>query len=227
MDITTDAPDTEQTGWQARKSELMRVKILEATIRSFVKVGYARTTTQEIAKEASVSRGAMVHHFATKEELVKAAIVYLTAKRIENFRAHLAKKSSYGVDPVLAGLDAYWAHLSEPMFAAFQELMTASRTDPALETILVPAVREFEQEWYTTAYQAFPEWQNTGVIFDLAMDLTQFLFEGMILHSVVDSDPARYARMRKYIANRLRKILSMVRSAEPEEAIKKYLAGEE
>jgi AcrR family transcriptional regulator len=48
---------------QALKSAQTRARLIEATIRCIVKLGYAGTTTPQVAAEAGLSRGAMLHHF--------------------------------------------------------------------------------------------------------------------------------------------------------------------
>ena len=52
----------------------MQNRILRATIDCLVKHGYAGITTTMVADRAAVSRGAFLHHFRTKEELVLAAV---------------------------------------------------------------------------------------------------------------------------------------------------------
>jgi len=74
--------DGEPAGWQARKSASTRLQIVEATLRCFDKLGYFHTTTPAIAEEAGLSRGAMLHHFPSRMDVVRAAIEHLYAKRL-------------------------------------------------------------------------------------------------------------------------------------------------
>ena len=73
--------------WQQTKSELTRQTILDAALDCFYDMGYANTTTENISKRAGVSRGAMLHHFPTRFDLIKAAVEHLTEKRLELFAA--------------------------------------------------------------------------------------------------------------------------------------------
>src|SRR5204862_5492808 len=59
---------------QAERSAATQALLLDATIDSLVEVGYANTTTTGIAERAGVSRGAQMHHFPSKGELVAAAV---------------------------------------------------------------------------------------------------------------------------------------------------------
>jgi AcrR family transcriptional regulator len=66
---------------QSLKSAQTRARLIDATIRCIVKIGYANTTTPQVAAEAGLSRGAMLHHFENGAALIKAAIVELHEKR--------------------------------------------------------------------------------------------------------------------------------------------------
>src|ERR1700761_36235 len=75
--------------WQQRKSAQTRIAVLEAAIDCLAEFGYSRTTTQLIAKRAEISRGAMLHHYATKQELVASLIDYVIFKRLQGFMARI------------------------------------------------------------------------------------------------------------------------------------------
>ena len=51
-----------------------RARVLNATIEQLAEQGYAATTTVEVAERAGVSRGALVHHFPTRSDLVLSAL---------------------------------------------------------------------------------------------------------------------------------------------------------
>ena len=51
--------------------EVRRRLLIEATMRSIAKYGYAGTTIETICEEAQVSRGLINHHFGSKEELIR------------------------------------------------------------------------------------------------------------------------------------------------------------
>src|SRR2546422_625418 len=80
-------------GWQQRKRIQTRIAILEAAIDCLERHGYARTTTQMIAQTADISRGAMLHHYSTKQELIAAVIDYTFYKRMEQFIARISDLS--------------------------------------------------------------------------------------------------------------------------------------
>jgi AcrR family transcriptional regulator len=182
--------EDEPLGWQAQKSASTRNQIIEAAIRSFVELGYAQTTTTRIAEMAGLSRGAMLHHFPSKIDIVRAAVDYLHAKRLKAFR-----KSVHAIPPeadrVHLAVEAYWRQVTHPLFVAFFELTVAARTDPELRDILRPAQQSFDEEWYRTARELFPEWSGRGKAFDLALRLSRYLLEGMAVNALsheIDED---------------------------------------
>jgi TetR/AcrR family transcriptional regulator, cholesterol catabolism regulator len=53
----------------------IRTKVKEAAIEKFVKYGYRRVTTDEIAKEVGISKRTLYEHFENKEEIIKSLII--------------------------------------------------------------------------------------------------------------------------------------------------------
>ena len=60
---------------------MMRARLLEATVDCLVERGFAGTSTTLVSERAGVSRGAQLHHFPTKNDLVVAAVEHLTEVR--------------------------------------------------------------------------------------------------------------------------------------------------
>lgn len=196
-------PAPEASGWQAQKSASTRNQIIEAAIKCFIQLGYARTTTTVIANRAGLSRGAMLHHFPSKRDVVRAAIEYLHAKRLKAFRRSMSKLDP-SEDHIRLGVESYWSHVKHPMFVAFFELTVAARTDPELAEILRPVQESFEREWYQSSLELFPEWQGKGDRFQLAFDLTRFVLEGMAISFLTHKETERDKRVLLYLEQRLK-----------------------
>ncbi len=206
----------EPVGWQAQKSASTRNQIIEAAIRCFVDLGYSRTTTTLIAEKAGLSRGAMLHHFPAKKDVVRAAIEYLHAKRLKAFRRSMAKVAPDG-DHIRQGVEGYWAHVKHPMFVAFFELAVAARTDPELAEILRPVQESFEREWYAVSLELFPEWREKGAKFDLAFDLSRYVLEGMAIAFLTHKETERDKRVLRYLEQRL-KVLAGIAGGDDDKA---------
>jgi AcrR family transcriptional regulator len=135
----TPAPARERRTQEERSATTRRL-LLDATVECLVRHGYAGTTTTRVAELAGVSRGAQVHHFATKNELVLAAVRHLAERQTE---AALARPGllTGSADPVGDALDLLWQAHQGRTFDAAIELWVAARTDPELRA----ATTEFER----------------------------------------------------------------------------------
>src|SRR6516225_783087 len=71
---------------QEERSAETRRRLMDATVACLYERGYAGTTTVEIAARAGVSRGAQLHHFPTKNELVVSALEFVFDLRAEEVR---------------------------------------------------------------------------------------------------------------------------------------------
>ncbi len=198
----------ETISWQAQKSAMTRDRILDAAISCFINQGYTNVTTAKVASAAGVSRGAMLHHFPSKTELIQAAIEYLHDKLVEDFtqRVKAIPDSLRGKKHRRAGLDAYWEHLTSDLFMAYHELCVAGRTDPELREILEKSTVTFDQHVRSSTTELFKEWADMGDRFLLAMDVTKFMMEGMAVGQMVGDREARVQRLLDYLADRLEEI---------------------
>ena len=66
---------------QAERIRAMRERLLEATVDWLVERGWAGTSTTVVTQRAGVSRGAQLHHFPSKQDLVVAAVEYIAERR--------------------------------------------------------------------------------------------------------------------------------------------------
>jgi AcrR family transcriptional regulator len=199
----TDGPG--ETGWQARKSAATRNQIITAAIHCIVESSYANTTTMKIAAQAGLSRGAMLHHFPSKMDIIRAVVDYLHEKRLQGFRRSV-KAIPDGADTVGLAVKSYWEHVNHPLYIAIFELSVAARTDKELQDILRPAQLAFDQEWYATARELFPQWQSDREAFDLALNLSQQLMEGMSISHFTHAREVNQEQLLAYLENSLREL---------------------
>ena len=126
------------------RTEATRRRLLDAAIDCLMTVGYAQTTTVEVSKRAGVSRGAQLHHFPTRADLVTAAVEHLFHRRQDEFRELLADKSED--DLVDTTIDTLWQVMTGPTFYAWLEILVAARTDPLLREHVEMLARRFDAE---------------------------------------------------------------------------------
>lgn len=176
--MTTASLDPDKT-WQQTKSELTRTSILDAAVDCFYELGYSNTTTENIARKAGVSRGALLHHFPTRFDLIKAAVEHLGNLRLAMFaREETQIQKGAAHSRVEEGIDVYWKQLNTPAFIVFNELKVAARTDKELERILVPTLKAFDKAWYRAVTEIFSDLALSEA-FIRTTYLTVYLLEGM------------------------------------------------
>jgi AcrR family transcriptional regulator len=161
------------------RSAATREEIIQATITCFVQIGYARTTTTEIAKVAGYTRGAVQHYFPTTEHVLKASVNYLTKSWLDGYMT-AAREAPPGVDFIDYAVDTLWRFVNDRLFVAWQELVSASRTDKALRRIILPAAAKFERLRRDMAGNNFPDFAHVGRDkFDRNRDTLRFVLEGI------------------------------------------------
>jgi AcrR family transcriptional regulator len=145
---------------QEERSAETRRRLLEAAIACLNERGYTGTTTTEIAGRAGVSRGAQVHHFRHKEELVIGALEHICERRLAELEFAFEELPIGGLEFRLETLiDLMWTAFRGPSFYAWLELLVASRTEP----ILRAAVRETNQRMAIGIRKAFAKFLDDGL----------------------------------------------------------------
>jgi AcrR family transcriptional regulator len=181
----------------------MRTRLLDATIDCLVKYGYAGTTTPRVAELAGVTRGAQVHHFGSKNDLVIAALKHLAAKRTAAAVAEVGELAA-AHDPLGTVLDLLWEIHQGPMFIATVELWVAGRTDPSLGREVAKFESIVQNSLIAAVAEFVPQEINKPMLDFLytAMDALR----GILIASYVDVDPSRARRRWDRAAANLRRI---------------------
>jgi len=146
---------------EERSAETQR-RLLDATLAALNELGYAGTTTPEIARRAGVSRGAQLHHFRRKEELVVRALEYafdLRLARLREIALRLPVERQARVDALV---DVLWPAFKGPTFYAWLELVIASRTNSALREAVRGASERFVQGVHEVFRGLFGPTAETG-----------------------------------------------------------------
>ena len=68
------------------KSRRTRARILDAAMRLFAETGHHAATNAMIADAANLTRGAMLYHFASREECFVALLTSVNTKHVREVR---------------------------------------------------------------------------------------------------------------------------------------------
>jgi AcrR family transcriptional regulator len=199
---------------QNERSEDTRARLLEATIESLVAVGYARTSTTEIAERAGVSRGAQVYHYPTKAALVVAAVERLLRHRYQEVQQLFAERLPRAGRPG-AAIDLLWRMFEGPSFAAWLEFVVASRTDPELRAAVVRQSEPFVNSVGEALRKYLPEAAWNPVL--RKPDFVFAVLDGLALARILYPDEDR--RSTRMLAS-FREIVERVQPPRPAAARK-------
>lgn len=175
---------------QAERTLVTQQRLLTATIACLDELGYAGTTTNEVADRAGVSRGAMVHHYPSKSDLLIAALEHLVEERALELTKELeaireSTKAPLGMDALV---DLLWRTFSGKLYWAGLELFVAARTDAELREKFGPLERRLAKR----VLSLFLE--ETGMSSRdarAAIGLSLHLMRGMAMERIFEPDAAR------------------------------------
>lgn len=164
----------------------MRRRLLDATVDCLVRYGYAGTTTTRVTELAGVTRGAQVHHFPTRADLIAATVRHLAEKRAELASGKIDEVRR-AADPLDAALDLLWEIHQGPVNYATIEMWVAARTDPELReqlTKVEPAARASVIKFAEDAFGDYATNPRIRHVMYTAMDAVR----GILLMGLSDED---------------------------------------
>ncbi|MFM0265101.1 TetR/AcrR family transcriptional regulator [Paraburkholderia sediminicola] len=181
---------------QAERSEETRGKILEAAVQVLSTKGYVGFRTQDVAEFAQVSRGALMHHFPSKDDLLVATLEFAFggATARGSVRAH----HSASVDGTLQALikDSQDFFFSD-LFLIALEFSAMARRDPESSVAIRSVSRDtrlpLEAAWVESLIAS-------GVPEAMAEDLlwlTNSIVRGLAVRRLWQDDRVRFNRTLK------------------------------
>jgi AcrR family transcriptional regulator len=171
----------------------MRARLLEATIDCLVERGFAATSTTLVSERAGVSRGAQLHHFPTKNDLVVAAVEHLTEVRGAELAA-AAQVLPTGPRRTRAVLQMLGDHFCSPVFTAALELWVAARTDATLLAAVAPLEQRVGRETHRLTVEVLGADEAVPGVREL-VQATLDLVRGLGLATTITDDTRRRARI--------------------------------
>jgi AcrR family transcriptional regulator len=174
---------------QAERSAATCERLLDATVACIIERGYKAASLPEICKRAGLSRGAQLHHFATKEQLVAGAVDHLFQLRLQEVEDRLAGHASRGAVDLTEITEMLWSVYTGETFYAWLELVLAARTNAALRELMADVDRRFV---------ARAERMCRSVLFSHVKDdaevtartrLILAVFDGLATHAILTRDP--------------------------------------
>jgi AcrR family transcriptional regulator len=179
---------------QQDRSRVTRERLVEAAIECLAEVGYAATSTNAVCERAGLSRGAQLHHFPSKHELLVGAVEHLLLNQIAQIQADIDTVRN-AEDPVRAVIERIWASFCGSLYYAAAELWMAARTDPGLHAVVYSVERRLGHEIHSAFHDIFPAPVGGSPGFDQALDTAIYLMRGLAMTRILREDPGEEERI--------------------------------
>ncbi len=202
---TREAPATAR-GPHAERTAAMRKRLIDAAIDCLGRLGYGATTLQVVTDVAGVSRGAVLHHFPNKADLMIAVAEYAADKQNRHVRRLLADTKP-GMDRYLAITMATWDAMTKAPAIALLEIMMGSRSDPELGERFPAVIEALE------TYQREGVWeqaQSVGItdkaMIEAMVHLHNAAMRGLALELMVSRDERKATSAMKLLVRYKRQL---------------------
>ncbi len=181
-------------GKQEAKRALAHEKICQATILCLAEIGYAETSIHKVIERAGVSKGALQHHFPTKEDLMAA-----TAERIlqnAQFAPVFETSKPAAKRDVAKELKQIWLrYVNTDEYRALLEVLIAIRTDAELQKRLSPNLKAWEENRLAGAVKQYEAKSGNDSDVELIMTMTTSMMRGLIIQAQYNNDPDFHLRI--------------------------------
>lgn len=166
-------------------SELTRTALLHSAAQVIARSGVARLTLEAVAKEAGVSKGGLLYHFASKNALIQAMIAELADGMVGDLKRGANRHEGQSAPVTRAIIEQTANQESDRLVAA---LVAAIATEPTLLEPARDAIRE-----------RFAMLHDEGIDFELAAILN-LAADGLWLMAMIGADPLSAGQRRKLFA---------------------------
>ncbi len=185
--VTTASPDAPPD-----RAETSQRRIVAAVIACLDEHGYAETSIGKVQAKAGVSRGALTHHFPSKEELIAATVERLLDSALAPTRRRDSRPPREQI------LSAWRRIVNTPEGRAFVEILIAARTDAALAARISPFLRDWDARIGAEIARVFrtPEGDVARV-----WAICRTFLRGLVIHERFGADPEELTAMVERFAD--------------------------
>jgi AcrR family transcriptional regulator len=172
----------------------MQRRLIDATIRLLIERGYSKFRTADVATKAKVSRGALLHHFKTKDALIVAALeeLYRSSTAASDNRLQQAGPK-LSIKHVIEDSEAYY--YADEFLALVELVMSAGRSRTLSEKIRQVTYnyrQPLEERWALRLAEQ-------GIPLQVARDavwMAQAVIRGIRIRKLVAYDARQVDRVR-------------------------------
>ncbi|MEL6978320.1 MAG: helix-turn-helix domain-containing protein [Pseudomonadota bacterium] len=179
---------------QKQRSHEMRQRLVEATVQCLDEEGYANTSVSRIVERTGVSRGAHLHHFRSKNALMRAV-----AEEVMRSVFKAAGETALGVQDRAERFPALVRFMWRDVMCSREgrvmlELMHAARLDKDLAKHLRPLMLRTIRLYRHAAKHYFMPASEEAADMDSVLFLVQWTLRGMLFDAPLVRHPEFYDR---------------------------------
>ena len=166
---------------QEAKTAKARSLIINATIKSLAKNGYAETSLAAVARDAGYTKGALQHHFVNKEDLVSETLDELLYRSIKPYSG----KIEDGETSVVEGLMTAWTKMvNTSAYRALLEILNASRTNKTLKKRINGNLRQWGKRMDEQAIATYESVSGDPDEVVMLMNMNRCFMRGLLLQEL-------------------------------------------
>lgn len=197
---------TDKVDKKKLRGENTRKALIQSTIDCLDRLGYAETSINRVLKGVEVSRGALMHHFPTKEDLVIGTVDFLLSRILRHYQQQGAASFPFtqvtqtGTRSLADALIVYWNNIIDtPEGRAFSEIIMATRTDTALSQRISKKLEDWNNELNHFFLPPDLDDKATEEI-TLTLIIWRSFIRGLIFQQEFHSDPAYIEKIIRQFA---------------------------
>ena len=166
---------------QEERTATTRRKLIDAAIVCLSELGYLEATIEVVASRAGVSRGAVQHHFGSRNGLLIAVV--------DDFGLALSASDEISSDLTVAervsgAIDRTWELVRSPHFIAVVQIWLATRNIPDVVHITSRKIALFEREMDRRWQKLFPETKMSPAKVALIRHIVLATLRGLALRAL-------------------------------------------
>ncbi len=175
------------------KSVETRSRLREATEACLFELGYVGTSTVEVCQRAGLSRGALLHHYPTRHELIVDTARHFWA-RAETSMDDLAEALGGGRLDVRGFVEGVFQQVFGPRRIAITlELIVATRSDETLRTAIAGIFSRLIESYQESAARALLRSGLSQAQIGLVVSLVASTLRGLWVQQMLMPDEAMKA----------------------------------
>ncbi len=184
-------PASKENGLQKAKSARTRNTICEATVACLAELGYAETTLNKVVERTNLSKGALQHHFPSKESLITATADFLLERALQSDH----KGDAGTVAQRLLDTWVYMVHTKA--YQALLEILNAARTDKGLQQVISPQLHQWNRNIDEQSRQLYKSVNGDDDDVITLLIMNRSLMRGLVIQDIYTNDPAASTKVVK------------------------------